>query len=85
MKQFKIVPLSEEYAAKIREPRKDDFGHEVIEQVVEESARAKAECATPRTRTVSRSEISLFPLLLMQCFQALIWRVVHYFLIRRKG
>lgn len=33
MNQFKIVPLDEEYAAKIREIRKDDFGHEVIEQV----------------------------------------------------
>ena len=33
MKQFKIVPLSEEYATKIRETNKDDFGHEVIEQV----------------------------------------------------
>ena len=33
MKQFKIVPLSEEYATKIREIKKDDLGHEVIEQV----------------------------------------------------
>lgn len=33
MKQFKVVPLSEEYATKIRELKKDDFGHEVIEQV----------------------------------------------------
>jgi hypothetical protein len=33
MKQFKIVPLSKEYAAKIRTTRKDDFGHEVIEQI----------------------------------------------------
>jgi hypothetical protein len=33
MKQFRIVPLSEDYAAKIRETNKDDFGHEVIEQV----------------------------------------------------
>ncbi len=33
MKQFKIVPLSEEFAAKVRETNKDDFGHEVIEQV----------------------------------------------------
>ena len=32
MKQFKIVPLSKEYAAKIRTTHKDDFGHEVIEQ-----------------------------------------------------
>src|SRR4051812_1243324 len=33
MKKFKIVPLSKEYAAKIRETHKDDFGHDVIEQV----------------------------------------------------
>ncbi len=33
MKQFKIVPLSKEFAAKVRETNKDDFGHEVIEQV----------------------------------------------------
>ncbi len=33
MKQFKIVPLSEEWAARIRELKKDDFGHDVIEQV----------------------------------------------------
>lgn len=33
MKRFKIVPLSNEYANKIRENNKDDFGHEVIEQV----------------------------------------------------
>lgn len=33
MKQFKIVPLSSEYANKIKENNKDDFGHEVIEQV----------------------------------------------------
>lgn len=33
MKHFKIVPLSKEYAKKIREERKDDFGHEVIETV----------------------------------------------------
>ena len=32
MKQFKIVPLSKEYATKIRITGKDDFGHEVIEQ-----------------------------------------------------
>lgn len=32
MKHFKIVPLSAEYAQKIRSTRKDDFGHEVIEQ-----------------------------------------------------
>jgi len=32
MHKFKIVPLSGEYAQKIRNSRKDDFGHEVIEQ-----------------------------------------------------
>jgi len=33
MSKFKIVPLSKEYAAKIRDQRKDDFNNEVIEQV----------------------------------------------------
>jgi len=33
MNKFKIVPLSKEYAAKIRNNRKDDFGNEVVEQV----------------------------------------------------
>ena len=33
MKRFKIVPLPAEYACKIRETYKDDFGHDVIEQV----------------------------------------------------
>ena len=33
MKQFKIVPLSREYASKIKEYNKDDLGHEVIEQI----------------------------------------------------
>ena len=33
MNQFKIVPLSEEYARKLRENQKDDFGHEIVEQV----------------------------------------------------
>ena len=33
MKQFRIVPLSREYAHKIKENNKDDFGHEVIEQL----------------------------------------------------
>ena len=40
MKQFKIVPLSREYANRIKENNKDDFGHEVIEQV----ATAKGPC-----------------------------------------
>lgn len=33
MSKFKIVPLSKEYAAKIRSRRKDDFGNDVIEQM----------------------------------------------------
>jgi len=33
MKKFKIVPLSKEYAAKIRAAGKDEFGHPVIEQL----------------------------------------------------
>jgi hypothetical protein len=33
MTQFKIVPLSKEYAAQIRATGKDQFGHDVIEQV----------------------------------------------------
>lgn len=33
MQKFRVVPLTEEYAKKIRESRSDDFGHEVIEQV----------------------------------------------------
>jgi hypothetical protein len=40
MNKFKIVPLSKEYAAKIRNKRKDDFGNEVVEQV----ASAKGPC-----------------------------------------
>lgn len=30
MNQFKIVPLGKEYAEKIRETQKDEFGHNVI-------------------------------------------------------
>jgi hypothetical protein len=33
MPKFKIIPLSKEYAEKIRSIRQDDFGHQVIEQV----------------------------------------------------
>jgi hypothetical protein len=33
MQSFKIIPLSKEYADGIRKRRKDDYGHEVIEQV----------------------------------------------------
>lgn len=33
MQHFKIVPLSKEYAARIREANKDDLGHELIERI----------------------------------------------------
>jgi len=33
MSNFKIVPLSAQYAKRIRATRKDDFGHEVMEQI----------------------------------------------------
>src|SRR5262245_30918268 len=33
MNLFKIVPLSKEYASRIRTTRRDDFSNEVIEQV----------------------------------------------------
>jgi hypothetical protein len=33
MKKFKIVPLSKDYAAKIRATCKDEYGHPVIEQL----------------------------------------------------
>ena len=33
MSKFKVVPLGKEYAARIRNERKDDFGNQVIEQV----------------------------------------------------
>ena len=33
MRQFKIIPLSREYADKIKENNKDEFGHPVIEQL----------------------------------------------------
>ncbi|HET9745188.1 MAG TPA: DUF1203 domain-containing protein [Chitinophagaceae bacterium] len=33
MSKFKIVPLTKEYAARIRRQGKDDFGNELIEQV----------------------------------------------------
>jgi hypothetical protein len=33
MNKFKIVPVSKAYAERIRNTMKDDFGHEVIEQI----------------------------------------------------
>jgi hypothetical protein len=33
MNNFKIVPISKEYASRIRESRQDDFDHAVIEQI----------------------------------------------------
>jgi hypothetical protein len=38
--KFRIVPLSEEYANRIRQTGKDDFGHEVVEQI----AKGKGPC-----------------------------------------
>lgn len=40
MKKFKIVPVSKTFAKKIRENKKDDFGHDVIEQ----TAKGKGPC-----------------------------------------
>ena len=33
MKNFKIIPLSTDFAKKIRETNKDEFGNEVYEQL----------------------------------------------------
>jgi len=33
MTKFKVVPLSKEYAAAIRKANKDEYGHELVEQV----------------------------------------------------
>ena len=33
MNKFKIVPISKEYANKIQQMQKDDFGHDVVEQL----------------------------------------------------
>ena len=33
MKQFKIVPLSKDFASKVRATRMDEFGHTVMEQI----------------------------------------------------
>ncbi len=33
MKIFKIVPLSVAYTSKIRETKKDDYGHNIVEQI----------------------------------------------------
>jgi hypothetical protein len=33
MNKFRIVPLSKEFAQRLRQSRKDDFGNEVIEQI----------------------------------------------------
>ncbi len=33
MEKFKIVPMSAEYASKIQKTLKDDFGHDVVEQL----------------------------------------------------
>jgi hypothetical protein len=33
MRKFRIVPLSKEYATRIKKKMRDEFGHEVIEQI----------------------------------------------------
>jgi len=33
MSKFRIVPLSREFAERIRQSRKDEFGNEVVEQI----------------------------------------------------
>jgi len=55
MNQFKIVPLSKEYAAKIRETNKDDFGHDVIEHV----ATGKGPCRVSLKPFVVGEEVRL--------------------------
>jgi hypothetical protein len=40
MNRFKIVPLSKEYADRIRRTMKDDFGHDVVEMI----AKGKGPC-----------------------------------------
>jgi len=55
MSQFKIVPLSKEYAAKIRETNKDDFGHDVIEHV----ANGKGPCRVSLKPFVVGEEVRL--------------------------
>ena len=55
MSQFKIVPLSKEYAAKIRETNKDDFGHEVIEH----GATGKGPCRVSLKPFVVGEEVRL--------------------------
>ena len=55
MSQFKIVPLSKEYAAKIRETNKDDFGHDVIEHV----ATGKGPCRVSLKPFVVGEEVRL--------------------------
>ena len=55
MSQFKIVPLSKEYAAKIRETNKDDFGHDVMEHV----ATGKGPCRVSLKPFVVGEEVRL--------------------------
>lgn len=55
MSKFKIVPLSEEYAATIRQLQSDDFGHSVIEQV----AAGKGPCRVSLKPFVKGKDIRL--------------------------
>src|SRR5215207_9911949 len=55
MKKYKIIPLSEDYAEKIRQSRKDEFGFDVLEQV----ARGKGPCRVSLTPFVVGQDLRL--------------------------
>ena len=55
MKQFKIVSLSKEYAAKIRETNKDDFGHDVTAHI----ATGKGPCRVSLKPFVTGKDVRL--------------------------
>jgi len=55
MSKFKIVPLSEKYAASIRLNQTDDFGHNIIEQV----AAGKGPCRVSLKPFVKGQDIRL--------------------------
>lgn len=55
MSRFKIVPLTEEYAASIRQNTTDDFGHNIIEQV----AAGKGPCRVSLKPFVKGQDIRL--------------------------
>src|SRR5258706_15576036 len=55
MKRFKIVPLSKEYAAKIRETNKDGFGHDVTAHI----ATGKGPCRVSLKPFVTGKDVRL--------------------------